>query len=902
MSTLLQSGPPGDPATPDGRVPGSLSPAGTPYHRTPVPSRSADARGSARMAVRDALDGSGAVILGPPGIGKTTLAREAVDLCEDGFRVHLRGSPLSAQTPYGAMAWLLSDLPPQDLVNPVQVLRALESLLIRLAGGRRIILVIDNAEGIDDLGVLVTSELCRRGTVALLLICGDLLGCHQDYVRLWTDGTLKRIDLAPMDLPETAELLATAAGGPLTTLAQEKLWQQSRGNPLLAALLCRDHKAAKALVLRRGYWTWTGPLVHSGELPDRVETVLRRFTPGERHAVEILALCGGLPLETLLQLLPAHTVDALEEGSLVTIGGGPGQPVRLAWNLQPATIAARIPFGRSRDLWTEVTRVVNPQLLSGDAAAGMAAWSLSVGVSLDPDEALAAARWSNETGDVDAALRYSRAVPSPRPLPLVLEEAAALRSIGNHAQAHRCLAAAQTGSEASHDRHISLLTQRALAAARILDSTDDPPALLQQAERLLPEDEGANPGPGLRLTLARAEILSLDGRLGDLPASLGDDFADPAAPSDLRLMAGIRRGQQDAAAGRFDEALELVALIRSRLAGGISADVRTREQLFHHLFFLLIRCGELGQALAMTELVARPGNGTGLRAAAGTELPAGLVHAYAGRGDTAMDFLNPALAQLESRDPDNMLPLASAAAAYSDFLGPEPGMQPDREAYAESGYRTDPYLETAVRYFRILSTPAGTGRTAEQLHTRAGHARAEGNLPDALLCYGAAALRGSRAAAADLSAAASSANGIPGLLYRNLADGLLEKDAATLIRAGETALGQSNTLLAYEAAGAARSFAADGGGRALSRRARQLEHVTFRELSPANSIEHGLSRLGHFERELALLAAAGETSARLGERFHLSARTVDWHLGRIFARLSVSGRSDLRAALSGKTT
>ncbi|MCC3269640.1 hypothetical protein MUG94_04870 [Arthrobacter gengyunqii] len=889
--------------TTDGRVP-APAPSGSRYTDTPAQPRAVDSRAAARRAVLAALEESGAVILGPAGIGKTTLAREAGDLYGDGYRVHLRGSALSAQTPYGALAWLLSDLPPNDLVNPVRVVRALESLLVRLAGGRRIIMVIDNAEEIDDLGVLVTAELCRRGTVVLILICGDLLRCHRDYVRLWTDGLLKRIDLAPLDLPETAELLAAAAGGPLTTLAQRMLWQQSRGNPLLAALLCRDHIAAKALVLRRGFWTWAGPLVYSGELPERVETVLRRFTAGERRAVEILALCRELPLEILLQLVPAHTVDSLEEGSLVTISGGHGQPVRLAWNLQPATIAAKITFGRSRELWTEVTRVIDPHGLSGAAAAGMASWSLSVGIVLEPDLALAAARWSNETGDAEAALRYSRAVAAPRPLRVVLEEAAALQAGGNHAQLHRMVASVETGSGDPEDLRIRLLTLRLLAAARIRGCPDDPWSLLEQAEQRLPHEAGARPGPSLRVTLARAELLSLDGRFTEYPASLAEDLADPAAPSDLRLLAAIRLAQQHAAAGRFEETLELVALIRFRLAAGIQTDVRTRELFFHHLFFLLIRCGELGQALAMTESAAPPDNGTGLRTAGGTELPTGLVHAYAGRGDLALGFLYPALAQLESHDPDVMLPLASAAFGYAHFLAQEPGRMPGREPSPDSLYRPDPSLDAAAGYFRVLSGPAASGspdgsdHTAELLRARAQRAGAAGNAPDALLCYSAAALRGNRQAAAELGVAAASVNGTPGIVFRNLAEGLLEKDVPALIQAGTAALGQRNSRLAHGAAVAARGFAADGGSRTVLRQARQLEYESFRALSPINSVQHGLAQLGDFERELALRAAAGETSAALGKRFHLSARTVDWHLGRVFARLHVSGRSDLREVLS----
>ena len=902
MSTLQQPSPSTQPVSAvshgtDPVSPGRVRSAGA----APAP-KPGDARDTALRAVLAALHGPGAVILGAAGIGKTTLAREAVNRY-GGYNVHLRGSTLSAQTSYGALAWLLSEMPQEELANPVHVVRALETLLLRQASGRRIVLVIDNADEIDDLGVLVTAELCRRGTVALLLISGDLIRCHREYVRLWTDGSLKRIDLAPFDLVRTGELLARNAGGPLTTRARHMLWQQSKGNPLLASLLCRDHMYAKSLVQRRGFWTWAGPLVHSGELPERVETVLRRFTPGERRAVEILALCRELPMDLVLQLVPAHTVDALEEASLLTINGGHGQPVRLAWHLQPATIAARIPFGRSRDLWSEVARVVDAGSLTGATAAGLAAWSLSVGIAPEGGTALAAARWANETGDTGAALRYARAVAAPRPLAVVLEETDALRAEGRHTQAHGVLAAAATAVEdAPMELQLRALTGRALSAARAPACTDDPEQILERAEQLLPEDTGARPGPRLGVTLARAELLSLAGRISELPASLADDFTDPAAPPDLRLWAGIRRAQHSAAAGRFIEAGALASQIRARLSAGISTDVRTRELLFHHLFFLLIRCGELDAARGMTRATVESGNPSGLLTSTGTELPAGLVHAYAGRGDAALESLQPALAQLESHDPDNVLPLAAAAARYCGLLKRSTGPAMDLPAALEASARTDPAVESAVRYFRLLASRASQpAAAAAELHHYAAEELRAGDIPNALLGFSAAALRGHRAAAQQLAAAAAAADGVPADMYGHLAAGLLTDDIAALIRAAEAALGQGNSLLGHGAAHAARLLGDGHATRAVVRRARQLEYECFRALSPLNSVEHGLTQLGDFERNLVLQAAAGETSAALGQRFHLSARTVDWHLGRVFARLHVSGRADLRNALSQLT-
>ena len=838
------------------------------------------------------------MILGADGIGKTTLAREALE-SYGGYNVQLRGSSLSAQTPYGALAWLLSDLPPEALANPVLVVRALESLVVSRAAGRRIVMVIDNAEEIDSLGALVTSELCRRGVVALLLISGDLIRCHQEYLRLWTDGTLKRIDLAPLDLVHTGELLAESAGAPLTSRAQLMLWRQSKGNPLLASLLVRDSIAGKALVRRRGYWTWAGPLVHSGELPERVETVLRRFTHGERRAVEILALCRELPLNIVLQLVPAHTVDALEESAVLTISGGHSQPVRLAWHLQPAAVAARIPFGRSRDLWSEVSRVIDPAGMTGATADGLAAWSLSVGIPPQEDTALAAARWANETGNTGAAIRYARSVAAPRPLAVVLEEAEALRAEGRHSQARRILAGTDISNGDAAELRLRALTRRAASAARSPESPDDPGQLLKAAERLLPTDSDARPGPRLELTLASAEHLSVAGRFAELPTSLADDFADPAAPSDLRLWAGIRCAQQHAAAGRFVEAEALVTQIRTRLSAGMTLGVRTREQIFHQLFFLLVQCGDLGAALTLTHAAAQPDGGSGLATPTGEELPAGLVHAYAGRADAALKALCPALAQLESHDPEGMLALAEAAAAFCTLLTREPGLAAELPPPLEASAGTDPGTEPAVRYFRLQASPGSPAAAAADLHQFGADALRAGNVPFALLGFSAAALRGHRAAMQDLAGTAAAADGPPALMYGQLATGLLNNDVPALIRAAEAALGRRNSLLGHDAARAARRLG-DGANRSLMRRARQLEYESFRSLSPLNGVAHGLAQLGDFERVLALQAAAGETSAALGLRFHLSARTVDWHLGRVFARLHVSGRTDLRNVLSGR--
>ena len=96
---------------------------------------------------------------------------------------------------------------------------------------------------------------------------------------------------------------------------------------------------------------------------------------------------------------------------------------------------------------------------------------------------------------------------------------------------------------------------------------------------------------------------------------------------------------------------------------------------------------------------------------------------------------------------------------------------------------------------------------------------------------------------------------------------------------------------------AAHELFTEMGNEAFAERARR-ELLATGETVRKRSVET-LDELTPQEAQIARLAAGGNTNPEIGAQLFLSPRTVEWHLRKVFGKLGISSRRELRSALPG---
>ncbi|MFF3313724.1 LuxR C-terminal-related transcriptional regulator [Streptomyces sp. NPDC002952] len=848
------------------------------------------------------------IISGPAGVGKTRLAEAALTYAvEQGWSAgRALASTAAATVPLGAVAHLLPrDV---DLSDPVTGFAA----VVQAWSGQRtaecLALFVDDLHLLDATSALLLQQLTGTGAVRLIATVRSGEPYGEAIEALLGGDAVHRVDLSAFDEKVTGEMLAASLGGPVDRSSVRELYATSGGNPLFLRELVLGALQRGAITTDGEMWALTGSrLQGTVELTGLIRARLQAV-PEALPVLELLACCEPVALADARQIATWDELAALEEkGFLHVTTEQRRTTLHLAHPLHGEVLrSAMSPQRRCEILLEQADRIEAYGSNRRDDALYVARWRLMATGTADPAllrEGAVLARYAHDYHQVTALLgalpeaeqtTYTRLMAGEAFFQMgkcteaetVLARASALTTSEEETVA---VALARTSNLVFSDRAVeAALAANAQAAAKLTDPG---------ARRMLRINEGyLRVGSGQPVEgLALLDDLDEDGgRAMDVNAWLRGVFLRPAAL---------------AAVGRTTEAItaaERAFTVHQELDEQALVSHPAVERI--PLVIALTDAGRLKEAVAVGEYAYVDIAAAGLMARIWIAASVARALWLAGRVASARTWWAEAAVLARGTEHGFGLRLAlggviACAAVLGDLAAAEATAKEFDCLDERPGLIS---VEEDLGPAWLQAAHGESARACRILEGMAVRARASGQVTAEAMCLtDIARLGGADAVAARLAELAAVCDGELMPARAQLAAALAEQDADGLTAVARQFKAIGADLMAAEAAAAAAGAWRRDGERRKAAAATQRAAVWAAQCENAHTplldAHTTMALLTSREREVAVLAAGGYASKDIAAKLQLSARTVDNHLQRVYAKFGLTTRRELSSVLQDAT-
>ncbi|MFI9825727.1 LuxR C-terminal-related transcriptional regulator [Streptomyces sp. NPDC052013] len=845
----------------------------------------------------------GVVVYGSAGVGKSRLAAECMArVVREGFKgARATATAAAARVPLGAIAHLIPS--GVDLTDPV---RGFRDIAAALTGPqrRRWALLIDDLHLLDGTSARLLQQLTDAGVIRLIGTVRSGESMNEAVGALTESKGIYRIELTAFEQDQAEVALQTALGGSIGRRTLHEFYAASKGNVLYLRELVAGAVEAGNLISDGEIWELTGDRPLSTlRLSDLIETRLAAADEAAWPVLELLALCEPAALADAQAVASLDSLAGLKELGLIHATTDRRRTtLTLAHPLYGEVLQAGISVLRRRVLLLQqAERVEAYGARRRDDALHIATWRLAATGTADRGLLVQAAVLARHAHDYEQVITLIDALPEQdRTTELRMLYGEAHYELGRPEAAEGFLAAADRQAQSDAER-LALTMERTQnlfwGAARIKDAL-----AVNEAVRAELADEGMRSA----LTINEAAMRVFAGQPGEaLPLLEGvEGFPDER----VRLYGMAMKVVALAAVGRSGEAIQLG---ERAYAEHVEADDRIVIQHSASQLYPLCQAyqaaGNLHRALEVAELYAAKVTKLDARLLQiGPPITAGRCLWLMGRVADARRSYAEALALSRAHNPFFARLAASGLAAACAVLG-------DLEAaetalHDAATYPEIPHLAGEERLGEAWLLAAG-GRLGEArgVLMEATKAARQTNqvATEALLLTDIARLGGAQEVTARLIELTDVCDGMFPSARTHLALALTDNIPDALLAASNELKAIGANLLAAEAAtAAATAWRRVGQPRRASAATQQAQACAAHcqgAHTPLLATSDTAAPLTQREREVALLAATGTPSKDIAATLHLSVRTVDNHLQRVYAKLGITTRRELAEVLGHRS-